>query len=275
MALALRIVFFLLTWSAALAVLGAPVLADYYGIAIDVGFLGSVPHAFAAAFSLFAVLAFLAAARIVVRRKVPQLRSERAIKAAVGSGAVAGSTLSIGVGPADEGAPEPTTEQEPSGDNEDSECGGTRLTAAQSEIRKIDELRASEARMAIRMHRRLIPNLEAFSARPEIGFGSAYIPSENTGGDIFDVVRAGKNGYALLVADVSGRGVNAALAAAMVKNAFKSRAAWNADVAAISAAVNQELMPVLYGTEHFVTAFYAMIDLENGVFRYVNAGHPP
>ena len=280
MALALRIAFFLLTWSAALAALGVPTLAEYYGVAIDVGFLVNVPYALTAAFVLFAGLSFLAASRIVVRRKVPLLRSERAIKAAIGSGALAGSTLSAGdmpagEGPADEGALGLTTEDAPSGECEDSGRGNSRLTAAQNEIRKIDELRASEARMAIRMHRRLIPNLEAISARPEIGFGSAYIPSENTGGDIFDVVRAGKNGYALLVADVSGRGVNAALAAAMVKNAFKSRAAWNADVAAIAAAVNAELLPVLSGSEHFVTALYAMIDLENGVFRYVNAGHPP
>jgi serine phosphatase RsbU (regulator of sigma subunit) len=263
---------FLVSWSAALAALGAPTLAEYYGISTDIEQLRAIPYALKAAFALFAALSFLAASRIVVRRKVPLLRSAAALKAAAGAGALTGPTVPAGEesprrqAPGTEGAPElPEKEY-----REDS-----KLSAAQEQLRKVDELRAAESRMALRMHRRLIPNMESFSAQPEIGFGFSYIPSENTGGDIFDVVRAGKNGYALLVADVSGRGVNAALAAAMVKNAFKSRAAWNADAAAIAAAVNEELMPVLAGSEHFVTAVYATLDLENGVFRYVNAGHPP
>ncbi len=132
-----------------------------------------------------------------------------------------------------------------------------------------------EAKIALKMQRHIVPRLDELPARPELAFGAAYLPADNTGGDIYDVARAGKNGYAFLIADVSGRGVPAALISAMVKNAFRSKASWHADAAEVMAAVNDELMQVLGDTDCFVTAFYAVLDLENGSLSYANAGHPP
>jgi tetratricopeptide (TPR) repeat protein len=139
----------------------------------------------------------------------------------------------------------------------------------------LDDARMRETKIALRMQRRIVPSQAELPTRPELAFGSAYLPAENTGGDIYDAVRAGKNGYAFLVADVAGRGIPAALVSAMVKNSFRSKATWHADAGAVMEAVNEELVPALSDTENFVTAFYAVLDLEAGTLSYANAGHPP
>jgi len=149
------------------------------------------------------------------------------------------------------------------------------LSAATEELGLRDELRERESRMALRMQRRIVPRPEELPGREEIAFGASYEPCDNTGGDLYDAVRAGKNGYTFLAADVSGRGFTAALIAALVKSFFRSRAAWGVDPGEVLAIINRELLPVLGDTEHFVTAFYAALDLETGALSYASAGHPP
>jgi serine phosphatase RsbU (regulator of sigma subunit) len=149
------------------------------------------------------------------------------------------------------------------------------LSAALEELRARDDHRERETKIAVRMQRRIVPAVEDLPSRPELAFGAAYVPAENTGGDIYDAVRAGKNGCAILVADVSGRGVTAALIAALVKNAFRSKAAWGANAAQTMNAVNLELIPVIADSDHYVTAFHAIVDLEAGRVSYSAAGHPP
>jgi serine phosphatase RsbU (regulator of sigma subunit) len=149
------------------------------------------------------------------------------------------------------------------------------VPSALKELPSSDDMLIRETKMALRMQRRIVPKASELPTRPELAFGAAYLPAENTGGDIYDAVRAGKNGYAFLVADVAGRGVPAALVSAMVKNSFRSKATWHADAGEVMAAVNEELVPVLCDTENFVTAFYCVLDLESGSLSYANAGHPP
>lgn len=161
--------------------------------------------------------------------------------------------------------PEPDADEGPS----------PRVPSAINELPFSDELLVRETKMALRMQRRIVPAPSELPTRPELAFGAAYLPADNTGGDLYDAVRAGKNGYAFLVADVAGRGIPAALVSAMVKNSFRSKATWHADAAQVMAAVNEELVPVLCDTENFVTAFYAVLDLESGTLSYANAGHPP
>ncbi|HET7839399.1 MAG TPA: SpoIIE family protein phosphatase, partial [Rectinemataceae bacterium] len=148
------------------------------------------------------------------------------------------------------------------------------LNAALSELNEIKDGKRLELRMSGRVQRRVVPRTDELPSRPEISFNALYAPSENTGGDIFDVVRAGKNGYALLAADVSGRGVAVALLSALVKNAFRSRAAWGIDPATALAEVNAELVPVIGGSEHYVSAFFGFLNLETGELAYSVAGHP-
>jgi sigma-B regulation protein RsbU (phosphoserine phosphatase) len=77
----------------------------------------------------------------------------------------------------------------------------------------------------------------------------------------------------ILIADVTGHGVPAALIASMLKVAFAGQAAHAHDPARVLTSLNRSLCGKF--EEHFVTAAYLFVDLENSLFRYSAAGHPP
>jgi sigma-B regulation protein RsbU (phosphoserine phosphatase) len=101
-----------------------------------------------------------------------------------------------------------------------------------------------------------------------------YKPANQLGGDVYDFYRLENDRLGILVADVSGHGVNAAMLSGMVK----------ALAAALSIAVLEpgELLAGLdVATEqffpegYFCTGFYLIADEETGLVRYAGVGHPP
>ena len=103
----------------------------------------------------------------------------------------------------------------------------------------------------------------------------AYMkPARHVGGDFYDFFFIGEDKFAVLVADVSGKGIPAALymmtAKALIKNTAKS----GMGVAKVFTLVNDELCSGNPSTM-FVTAFLAVLNLKTGVLEYVNAGHNP
>lgn len=99
-----------------------------------------------------------------------------------------------------------------------------------------------------------------------------YQPMAAVAGDFWDVLAAdGRVG--LLVADVSGHGVAAALVASMVKVVFEAQRGRDADPAEVVAGMNALLCRVLQGP--FVTAVYASVSPAEGRLRFAGAGHPP
>ena len=99
-----------------------------------------------------------------------------------------------------------------------------------------------------------------------------YNPCSEMGGDCVDYVAAGPGRAALLLADVSGHGVSAAMLTGLVKAAFRSAR----ESGFAPQAVVQRLCSSLasFGDERFVTLVCALIDLAAGRMEYVNAGHP-
>jgi serine phosphatase RsbU (regulator of sigma subunit) len=100
-----------------------------------------------------------------------------------------------------------------------------------------------------------------------------YEPLAAVAGDFYDVVRAGEAAIAVLVADVSGHGVPAALIASMVKVAFAAEAGRTGDPAAILAGMNATLCGMF--DRAYVTAVCATVDVAAGSITYATAGHPP
>jgi sigma-B regulation protein RsbU (phosphoserine phosphatase) len=101
-----------------------------------------------------------------------------------------------------------------------------------------------------------------------------YKPANQLGGDVYDIYRLENNRLGVLVADVSGHGVNSAMLSGMVK----------ALAAPLSLAVLEpgELLAGLdVATEqyfpegYFCTGFYLIADEETGLVRYAGVGHPP
>jgi serine phosphatase RsbU (regulator of sigma subunit) len=92
-------------------------------------------------------------------------------------------------------------------------------------------------------------------------------------GDFYDFLADGPKRIGVLIADVAGHGVPAALIASMVKVAFASQSAHVNDPAKLLSALNIALCGKF--EEHYVTAAYVHIDCERNVVNYAGGGHPP
>jgi sigma-B regulation protein RsbU (phosphoserine phosphatase) len=99
-----------------------------------------------------------------------------------------------------------------------------------------------------------------------------YVPMTSVAGDFYDFIVADDTQAGLLIADVSGHGVPAALIASMVKVAAAAQLSNAADPARLLAGMNG----VLCGKtqEQFVTAAYVHLDSRSATLQYSAAGHP-
>jgi sigma-B regulation protein RsbU (phosphoserine phosphatase) len=92
-------------------------------------------------------------------------------------------------------------------------------------------------------------------------------------GDFYDFIVVDEKHIGILVADVSGHGMPAALIASMLKIALAAQAAYAADPAKVLLGLNQALCGKFQ--HHFVTAAYLFVDMEKRTLTYAGAGHPP
>jgi sigma-B regulation protein RsbU (phosphoserine phosphatase) len=152
--------------------------------------------------------------------------------------------------------------------------GSIGYTVIAETMRRRNELHAVEQELATarRIQSSLLPSAAPTLCGTAVGF--RYVPAAAVAGDVFDFMDATSQRAGILIADVSGHGVAAALIASMVKVAAAAQRA-HADeparvLAGIHGALAEELPPA-----HFVTAIYAQLDLERGTLRYASAGHPP
>ncbi|WP_236657437.1 PP2C family protein-serine/threonine phosphatase [Acidisarcina polymorpha] len=100
-----------------------------------------------------------------------------------------------------------------------------------------------------------------------------YRAMTSVAGDFYEFLLAEDGGLGMLVADVSGHGVPAALIASMVKVAVQSQRHMQGDPASLLAGVNQALCG--NAQNQLVTAAYVYLDARKAELRYAGAGHPP
>ena len=106
-----------------------------------------------------------------------------------------------------------------------------------------------------------------------LDLAARYLPMTAVAGDLYDVVSLGPSRIGILVADVAGHGVPAALVASMVKLAFSAQADQAHDPGGVLSAMNRILCRHVETT--FVTAIYAVVDTDHRTITFANAGHPP
>jgi len=106
-----------------------------------------------------------------------------------------------------------------------------------------------------------------------IEVAARYVPMTAVAGDFYDFLPIDDRRLGILVADVSGHGVPAALIASMVKVAFASQAEHATDPAQVLNGMNQVFCGKI--EEGFITACYLVFDTEACELRYASAGHPP
>jgi sigma-B regulation protein RsbU (phosphoserine phosphatase) len=128
----------------------------------------------------------------------------------------------------------------------------------------------SELAIARQIQSALLPKLDQALAGVEIH--ARYSPAGSVAGDFYDVLTDGR-GLGVLIADVSGHGVPAALSASMLKVALRAQAQQAASPAEVMEGLNRTLGGML-GSQ-FITAAYVYIDADRQELRYSGAGHPP
>lgn len=129
-----------------------------------------------------------------------------------------------------------------------------------------------ELEIARQMQQSILPR--ALPPRPELAIAATMIPAKEVGGDFYDYFLLDERHLGIVVADVSGKGVPAALFMAISRSllkayarSFHSPAACLGQLNQLLASENEQMM--------FVTVFYGVLDLVSGEFVFLNAGHNP
>jgi len=145
-----------------------------------------------------------------------------------------------------------------------------RLVQVYVEKQKLDET----LRLAASIQMNMLPH--DFSGREleRVDLHALLAPAKEVGGDFYDFFFTADRRLVFLVADVSGKGMPAALFMAKAKTLIKAHAGLVASPEAILARANDELSED-NDDGMFVTVFLAMLDIETGHLRYANAGHNP
>lgn len=115
-------------------------------------------------------------------------------------------------------------------------------------------------------------DFHSFSDSFEV-FGK-MIPAKRVGGDFFDFFPLDSNHLAFTIADVSGKGVPAALFMTMTRGLIRALGLKNRSPLECFLQLN-ELIFLENESSMFVTAFYGIFDVKTGVIEYCNAGHNP
>jgi phosphoserine phosphatase RsbU/P len=129
----------------------------------------------------------------------------------------------------------------------------------------------TELEMARQIQLSILPSSTPKIAGMEIV--ARYIPMTSVAGDFYDFIVVDANHIGILIADVSGHGLPAALIASMLQVALTAQVRHASEPGKVLAGLNQALCGKFQ--HNFVTAAYVYVDLEKNVMTYGGAGHPP
>jgi sigma-B regulation protein RsbU (phosphoserine phosphatase) len=129
----------------------------------------------------------------------------------------------------------------------------------------------NELEMAREIQLSILPHEIPKIAGMEIA--ARYIPMSSVAGDFYDFIVVDEKHLGVLVADVSGHGLPAALIASMLQVALAAQFRYACDPAQVLAGLNRSLCGKF--KHHFVTAAYIFLDMEKNSMSCASAGHPP
>ncbi len=133
----------------------------------------------------------------------------------------------------------------------------------------------AELDVATKIQASMLPCIfPAFPEREEFEVYATMNPAKEVGGDFYDFFMVDGENLAIVAADVSGKGVPAALFMVIGKTLIKDHTTSGKNLGEIFTEVNN-LLCEANSEELFITAFVGVLNLKTGEFRYVNAGHEP
>lgn len=129
-----------------------------------------------------------------------------------------------------------------------------------------------EMELATQVQHMLIP--EVLPVEERFALSKIYKPHFNIGGDYLDFIRFDQDRFAFCIADISGKGVAAALLMANFQAMIQSLIFQYRDLETFVFALNQAVYRITK-SDRYITFFVAEIDIKKKNLRYVNAGHYP
>lgn len=148
-------------------------------------------------------------------------------------------------------------------------------------IKELTETIASKERMESELNiahdiqMSIVPRVfPAFSDRTEFDIYAILVPAKEVGGDFYDFFLIDDNHLCFVIADVSDKGVPAALFMAMTKSLIKAMAGVTRDPDKILAGANKQICQE-NDIGMFITLFCGVLDIKAGELCYTNAGHNP
>lgn len=137
----------------------------------------------------------------------------------------------------------------------------------------IEERLSRELEIAAEIQESLLP-----TTLPQVGglsIAVVYIPASEVGGDFYDFITAGDRQLTLIIGDVAGKGIPAAMLTSVTRTMLRVEAMRGDQPHTIIHQANNVLYQDLSRADSFVTAFVATIDTVAGTLNYASAGHSP
>ncbi len=161
------------------------------------------------------------------------------------------------------------------------EQGRMRRRARQKQAE--DALRAQQAMQELRQREEEIQEAHQVQERlvpaeiPQVaGYEAAafWLPARSVGGDYFDVLKFSEQSLGVCIADVTGKGIPAALLMSNLQATVRGFAGPQVQPSDLCVRVNRTTLPNV-GADRFITFFYGLLDAGDRRLAYVNAGHNP
>ncbi|MBS5063468.1 MAG: SpoIIE family protein phosphatase [Hungatella hathewayi] len=132
---------------------------------------------------------------------------------------------------------------------------------------------ATELNVASTIQSSMLPCIfPAFPDQKDFDIYADMHPAKAVGGDFYDFFKTDENHLWVVIADVSGKGVPAALFMVIAKTMLKNYAGFGASPAEVLAIVNDRLCEN-NEADMFVTVFIGVFEISSGIFTFSNAGH--
>lgn len=149
---------------------------------------------------------------------------------------------------------------------------GDRITLQYKELKEKTELLDFQLKTARKVQRAIIRDIN--SKMGELEIKSRYLPALEIGGDFFDTKMLDSNRIGIVLGDVSGHGISAALLTSMLGMMFNTLVYQYDEPNRLLNAMNQQFYDIFEGsdTQMYACVFYAIVDIKEKTVLYSNAG---
>ena len=131
-----------------------------------------------------------------------------------------------------------------------------------------------ELELAAKMQTMLIPHASQLPSKGKIIVNGFYFPHYEVGGDYYDCLTLSDTMTGFCIADVSGKGISAAILMSNFQASFRALLTWDINLEVLVRKLNSIILANAEG-EKFITFFVGRYNQKTGVLEYVNAAHNP